>query len=111
MREIEAPEKTQSITDELWKRARTMFQKQLAELYIDQSRIHPEHVTDGILPDQGTPHKPAVLYKSDGSLIHVKSEWTPEPFEDSAIPDMEFCILATEIIENSLKPKNPKPKK
>ena len=111
MSEKDSPEKTQSITDELWKKARTMFQEQLAEIYKIRSKRQLEKKTDGILMDHGTPHEPALLLQSDGSLKWIQSGWRSEPFEGRKISDMEFCILATEIIENSPKPKTPKPKK
>ncbi len=95
----------------LWRKSREMFQEQLAEIYKARSKRVRSDKTNGILIDHGTPHEPALLLQPDGSLKWVQSDWTPEPFEDREISDMEFCILATEIIDKSTNPITPKPKK
>lgn len=105
MSEKDAPYRNQSIAETLWKKARVMFQEQLAEVYRERRKRQRGEKTDGILINRGTPHDPALLLLPSGDLKWMKSEWTPEPFKKRKIPDIEYCILATEIIERSPKPK------
>lgn len=107
MNEKDTPEKNQSIADEIWRKTRTTFQEHLAEVYKDRRKRMQGEETDGILIKNGTPHEPSLLLEPNGNLKWVQSSWNPEPFEDLEISDMGFCILATEIIENSPEPKTP----
>ena|SRR3989344_437174 len=93
--------------DNIWKGTRMTFQELLVQFYKQEKKKFRRNNRRGILVDLGTPHQPALRLNSDGTLKWVQSPWTPGPFEDREISDMEFCTLATEIMEKSPKAKNP----
>lgn len=89
--------------DNIWKKTRMMFQEQLARFYKQEGKKFRRNNRRGILVDPGTPHQPALFLRSDGNLKWVQSPWTPGPFENREISDMDFCLLATEIMETPKK--------
>lgn len=60
----------------------------------------------GILADMGTPHRCALLLKSDGSLQYVQYGWTPTPDKDMKISALDYILLAKQTLENP--PESPK---
>jgi len=103
-------EKDQRVAESIWKKTKITFQEHLAKIYVEYKNKtkqfkNKENNIEGILINNGTPHEPALLLEPDGNLRWVQYGWTPEPRDNGKIPDMEFCIIATEIVNNFQKTK------
>ncbi len=86
---------------EIWHITYELFRQELRLLYLQIEGGKPilqDH--EGVIVDTGTPHNPALLLRPDGSIKFVQYGWSAPPDRDLEITNQDYCILATEIIEN-----------
>lgn len=98
------PEKFRNSAQEIWKKSRESFRRELAEFYKSEGKNFPrikKRGKKGIVVDFGNPHKSALFLTADGNLHLIRYQWAPEPEENSELPDIEFCLKATEVLRNS----------